>query len=122
MAEMAHDVHWHHGDGNTRNGRGKVTWINGSSRKMYPRIQTVSELIPSVLKNFDNVVKEYTYLAGNILISIVCSKLYPDKFVPINDSFKEWADEFFEVNPSGGRDVGGVLGAASILQGCSRSA
>ena len=80
MAEMAHDVHWHHGDGNTRNGRGKVSWINGSSRKMYPRIRTVSELIPSVLKNFDNVVKEYTYLAGNILISIVCSKLYPDKF------------------------------------------
>ena len=26
------------------------------------------------------MVKEYTYLAGNILISIVCSKLYPDKF------------------------------------------
>ena len=26
------------------------------------------------------MVKEYTYLAGNILISLVCSKLYPDKF------------------------------------------
>ena len=26
------------------------------------------------------MVKEYTYLADNILISLVCSKLYPDKF------------------------------------------
>ena len=26
------------------------------------------------------MVKEYTYLAGNILISLVCSRLYPDKF------------------------------------------
>ena len=26
------------------------------------------------------MVKEYTYLAGNILISVACAELYPDKF------------------------------------------
>ena len=26
------------------------------------------------------MVKEYTYLAGNVLISVACAELYPDKF------------------------------------------
>ena len=47
---------------------------------LYFKLISWNFLILSVLKHFDNVVKEYTYLAGNILISIVCSKLYPDKF------------------------------------------
>ena len=36
--------------------------------------------ISSFLRHFDNVVKEYTYLFGNVLISVACAELYPDKF------------------------------------------
>ena len=36
--------------------------------------------VAAILKMFDNVVKEYTGSFANILTSIICALLFPDKF------------------------------------------